>query len=130
MKLKNSEINSVITFLDSLKLIGKSSIGRTKLKGGLSLLNEEYNKDQVTIINEFDGWVDESKTSFKVNSVELVDAMNALNAKDTVINIEDILFIDEFKEALANYKGELEGTDADAYAMLVLYFESKKEEEK
>ncbi|WP_035053101.1 hypothetical protein [Carnobacterium pleistocenium] len=133
MKIKNSELNSVITFLDGIKLIGEASIGRTKLKDGLSFLNEAYGKDQTITIDEFDQWADESKTSFKTTNDKLMKAINKLNNKEVTINIDDVLFIDDLKKALDDYKGELEGKNADAYAMLVLEFkenESKKEEVK
>ncbi|MER2174933.1 MAG: hypothetical protein ABS911_09660 [Carnobacterium sp.] len=133
MKIKNSELNSVITFLNGIKLIGEASIGRTKLKDGLSFLNEAYGKNQMITIDEFDEWADESKTSFKTTNDKLMKAINKLNNKEVTINIDDVLFIDELKKALQDYKGELEGENADAYAMLVLCFkgnEDKKEEVK
>lgn len=133
MKIKNSELNSVITFLNGIKLIGEASIGRTKLKDGLSFLNEAYGKDQMITVDEFDEWADESKTSFKTTNDKLMKAINKLNNKEVTINIDDVLFIDELKKALQDYKGELEGKNADAYAMLVIELkknENKKEEVK
>lgn len=135
MKIKNSKLVSVINFLDGLTLKGKSSIGRTKLKEGLTFFNDAYSKDQTTIIDEFDAWLDNKKTQFNTADSDLVDAMNELNSKEVEIDVQTVLFINELKDALdvEKFDEELSGADADAYAMLVLYFEEnkdKKEEEK
>lgn len=117
MKLKNGQLNAVITFIDELNLKGKQSIGRTKLKDKLAEKLEAFGNDQVAIIDEFDGWTDREEGRFTSQNKELNEAMNELLNAEVDITYNSP-FRKDFIEALENYDDDLSGTDADVYAVL------------
>lgn len=117
MKLLNGQINSIIQFLDGLNLKGRESLGRTKLKEKLTAKNEELSKDQVEIIDEFEGWSNKEEGQFVNTNKEMNRAINALLLQESEVEYNSP-FKKDFAEALENYDGDLSGTDADMYAVL------------
>ena len=128
MKILNGQINSIIQFLDGLNLKGRESLGRTKLKEKLTSKNEEVSKDQIEIIDEFDGWADKEKGQFVNTNKEMNKAINALLLQESEVEY-DSPFKKDFAEALENYDGDLSGTDADMYAVLYEQLIEEKENE-
>lgn len=125
MKIQNKRINPTITFLDTINLKGRASLGRTKLKEKLSEQNELVTKDQVAIIDEFDGWMDKEKGQFTNTNKELNEAISELLNQEVEITYNSP-FRKDFVTVLKDYDEDLSGTDADVYALL---FEQLVEEE-
>ena len=117
MKLQNKDIQPLITFLDTMKVGGRKSLGRTKLKEKLTEQNEQYGKDQVTIINEFDGWTNKDEGYFTKENPEMNQALNDLLIEEFELTYNSP-FKKDFIELLENYEEEIDGTNADAYAKL------------
>ena len=117
MQVKNGELLVYAKFLDGMKLKGKASIGRTNLMQSLTSKSEELVKNQTVIIDEFDGWVDKDKGTFKQDDEELNSAMNDLLTQDVNVDFESP-FKDNLMESLENYDQELSGQDAAVYAKL------------
>ena len=126
MKIKNGQISTIINFLNGMKLKGRQSLGRTKLKEKLAEKNEEVTADQVEIIDEFEGWSDKEKGQFVNTNKEMNEAINTLLLQESEVEYNSP-FKKDFAEVLENYDGDLSGTDADVYA--VLYEQLITEEE-
>ena len=117
MKLQNKDIQPLITFLDTIKVGGRKSLGRTKLKEKLTKQMEVYGNDQTAVIDEFDGWVDKEKGQFTTENKELNEALSDLALEEVEITY-NTPFKKDFVELLENYEEELDGANADAYAKL------------
>ena len=117
MQVKNGEILVYVNFLNEMKLKGKASIGRTNLIQALSEKSEELVKNQTVIIDEFDGWTDKDKGTFKQDNKELNSAMNDLLVQEVKVDFESP-FKANLLESLEDYDEELSGQDAVIYAKL------------
>ena len=117
MKIQNKDIQPLITFLDTIKVGGRKSLGRTKLKEKLTKQMEVYGNDQTAVIDEFDGWVDKEKGQFTTENKELNEALSDLALEEVEITY-NTPFKKDFVELLENYEEELDGANADAYAKL------------
>ena len=117
MKIKNRQISTIINFLDGMKLNGRQSLGRTKLKEKLTEKNELFAKDQQEIIDEYDAWTDKEKLQYKLPDEEARETMNDLLNQEVEITYNSP-FRKDFVKALEDYEGDLEGINADAYAKL------------
>ena len=117
MQVKNGEILVYINFLNEMKLKGKASIGRTNLIQALSEKSEELVKNQTVIIDEFDGWKDKDKGTFKQDNEELNSAMNDLLTQEVKVDFESP-FKADLLESLEDYDEELSGQSALIYAKL------------
>ena len=117
MKLQNKDIQPIITFLDTIKVGGRKSLGRTKLKEKLTEQREQYSKDQVTIIDEFNGWTNKDEGYFTKENPEMNQALNDLLIEEFELTYNSP-FKKDFIELLENYEEEIDGTNADAYAKL------------
>lgn len=117
MQIKNGEILVYLNFLNEMKLKGKASIGRTNLIQALSEKSEELAKNQTVIIDEFDGWKDKDKGTFKQDNKELNSAMNDLLAQEVKIDFESP-FKSNLLESLEGYDEELSGQSAVIYARI------------
>ena len=117
MKLQNKDIQPLITFLDTIKVGGRKSLGRTKLKEKLTKQMEVYGNDQTAVIDEFDGWADKEKGQFTTENKELNEALSDLALEEVEITY-NTPFKKDFVELLENYEEELDGANADAYAKL------------
>ena len=128
MKIKNGLISTIINFLDGMKLKGRQSLGRTKLKEKLSVKNELFGKDQQAIIDEYDAWTDKENLQYKLSNEEARDAMKDLLEQEAEITYNSP-FRKNFVKALEDYEGDLEGINADAYALLYKELIEEKENE-
>ena len=117
MKIQNKDIQPLITFLDTIKVGGRKRLGRTKLKEKLTKQMEVYGNDQTAVIDEFDGWVDKEKGQFTTENKELNEALSDLALEEVEITY-NTPFKKDFVELLENYEEELQGKNADAYAIL------------
>ena len=117
MKIQNKDIQPLITFLDTIKVGGRKSLGRTKLKEKLTKQMEVYGNDQTAVIDEFDGWTGKETGHFTTENKELNKALNDLAFEEIEITYNSP-FKKDFVELLENYEEELDGTNADAYAKL------------
>ena len=117
MKLQNKDIQPLINFLNTIKVGGRKSLGRTKLKEKLTKQMEVYGNDQTAVIDEFDGWVDKEKGQFTTENKELNEALSDLALEEVEITY-NTPFKKDFVELLENYEEELDGANADAYAKL------------
>ena len=117
MKLQNKDIQPIITFLDTIKVGGRKSLGRTKLKEKLNKQMEVYGKDQTTVIDEFDGWTDKDNGYFTKEKPEMNKALSDLAVEKFELTYNSP-FKKAFVELFGNYVEELDGTNADAYAKL------------
>jgi|SRR5690625_684535 len=117
MKIKNGQISTIINFLDGMKLKGRQSLGRTKLKEKLAEKNELFAKDQQAIIEEYDAWLDKEQLQYKLPDEEARDTMKDLLNQEVEITYNSP-FRKDFVKALEDYEGDLEGQHADAYALL------------
>ena len=117
MQVKNGELNVYVNFLNEMKLPNKASLGRTKLKQVFVKKLEEFGKDQVEIVDEFDAWKDKEKGTYHNDIDKLNESM------ETLLNDEvEVDFKSPFKQdlitALEDYDEELSGTNAEVYANL------------
>ena len=128
MKIKNGQINTIINFLDGMKLKGRQSLGRTKLKEKLAEKNELFAKDQQAIIEEYDAWLDKEQLQYKLPNEEAKETMNDLLNQEVEITYNSP-FRKDFVKALEDYEGDLEGINADAYALLYEKLIEEKENE-
>ena len=117
MQVRNGELNVYVNFLNEMKLPNKASLGRTKLKQVFVKKLEEFGKDQVDIVDEFDAWKDKEKGIYHNDIDKLNEAM------ETLLNDEvEVDFKSPFKQdlitALEDYDEELSGTNAEVYANL------------
>ena len=117
MQIKNGELNAYVEFLSKMKLSNKASLGRTKLKQAFVKKLEEFGKDQVEIIDEYDAWKDKEKGTYDNTNKELVEAMNMLALDDIEIEFKSP-FKKDLTEALEDYDEELSGVNAEVYAKL------------
>ena len=117
MKLINKDIQLIVKFLDTIKVGGRKSLGRTKLKEKLTKQMEVYGNDQTAVIDEFNGWVDKEKGQFTTENKELNEALSDLALEEVEITY-NTPFKKDFVELLENYEEELQGKNADAYAIL------------
>ena len=128
MKIKNGQISTIINFLNGMKLKGRQSLGRTKLKEKLSEKNELFAKDQQAIIDEYDAWTDKENLQYKLPDEEARKTMNDLLNQEVEIAYNSP-FRKDFVKALEDYEGDLEGINADAYALLYEKLIEEKENE-
>ena len=128
MKIKNGQISTIINFLNGMKLKGRKSLGRTKLKEKLTEKNELFAKDQQEIIDEYDAWTDKEKLQYKLPDEEARETMNDLLNQEVEITYNSP-FRKDFVKALEDYEGDLEGINADAYALLYVKLIEEKENE-
>ena len=128
MIIKNEQIGTIISFLDSMSLKGRKSLGRTKLKEKLVDKNEIFGKDQQEIIDEYDAWIDKEKLQYKLPIDESRETMKDLLEQEVEITYNSP-FRKDFVKALEDYEGELEGHQADAYALLYEKLIEEKENE-
>ena len=117
MKLQNKDIRPLINFLNTMKVGGRKSLGRTKLKEKLTKQLEVFGNDQTAVIDEFDGWTDKETGHFTTENKELNKALNDLALEEIEITYNSP-FKKDFIEFLENYGEELDGANADAYAKL------------
>lgn len=129
MQIKNGQINLVISFLDTMTLKGRQSLGRTKLKEKLSKQVEVFSKDQQEIIGEYDAWIDKEQLQYKLPHDEARETMNDLLNQEVEITYNSP-FRKDFVKALEEYEGDLEGQHADAYALLYEKLIEEKGEDK
>lgn len=117
MQVKKGELQVYVNFLNEMKLPNKASLGRTKLKQVFVKKLEEFGKDQVDIVDEFDAWKDKEKGTYHNDIDKLNESM------ETLLNDEvEVDFKSPFKQdlitALEDYDEELSGTNAEVYANL------------
>ena len=117
MQIKNGELNAYVEFLSKMKLSNKASLGRTKLKQAFVKKLEEFGKDQVEIINEFDAWKDKEEGTYHNDIDKLNEAMGILLNDKVEINFKSP-FKQDLIIALENYNEELSGVNAEVYANL------------
>lgn len=117
MKLQNKDIQPLVAFLDTIKASGRKSLGRTKLKEKLTKQMEFFGNDQTAVIDEFDGWTNKETGRFTTENKELNKALNDLALEEVEITYNSP-FKKDFVELLENYEEELDGSNADAYALL------------
>src|SRR5699024_7278079 len=117
MKVRNGELNVYINFLNEMKLPNKASLGRTKLKQVFAEKLEEFGKDQVDIVDEFDAWKDKEKGTYHNDIDKLNEAMGILLNDKVEINFKSP-FKQDLIIALENYNEELSGVNAEVYANL------------
>ena len=117
MQVRNGELKIYVDFLDDLKLPNKASLGRTKLKQSFTENLEEFGKDQVEIIDEFDAWKDKEKGTYHNDIDKLNEAMGILLNDKVEINFKSP-FKQDLIIALENYNEELSGVNAEVYANL------------
>lgn len=130
MKITNKNIVATINFVDQMSLKGRGSLGRTKLKEVLIGQKEALSKDQISIIDEYDGWTDRDKGQFTQENTDLNSAINDLLNQEIELSYESP-FKNDFVKALEDYDGDLTGSDADVFALLYTELvEENKEEEK
>lgn len=134
IKAKNSQLNGMILFLNEMKVKGKASLGRTKLKEKLAKKLDVFAKDEAAIVEEFGEYTDKNHTRFEWGDGQAKDgqeAMEELGEKEVEVNLQDYAkWATPLKEKLLNYDEELSGTKADGWAVLVENLEEDKEEEK
>lgn len=111
-----------------MKLKGRQSLGRSKLKEKLAEKNELFAKDQQEIIDEYDAWTDKEQLQYKLPDEEARETMNDLLNQEVEITYNSP-FRKDFVKALEDYEGDLEGTNADAYALLYEKLIEEKENE-
>lgn len=128
MKIKNGQISTIINFLNGMKLKGRQSLGRTKLKEKLAGKNELFAKDQQAIIDEYDAWTDKENLQYKLPDEEARETMKDLLEQEVEITYNSP-FRKDFVKALEDYEGDLEGINADAYALLYEKLIEEKENE-
>ena len=129
MKIQNKDIYPTIKFLDTLKLKGRESLGRTKLKSKLEPKAETFTKDQTEIIDEFNGWTDKEKGMFTQDNKEMNMALNEYYKEEVEITYNSP-FRKDFAVALENYEEDLSEQDADMYALLYEKLIEEKETDK
>ena len=117
MQVKKGELNFYVEFLSEMKLPNKASLGRTKLKQGFIEKLEEFGKDQIEIIDEYDAWKDKEKGMYDNSNTKLTESMNMLALDDVQIDFKSP-FKKDLVEALENYDVELSGQNAEIYANL------------
>ena len=117
MQVKNGELNAYVNFLNEMKLPNKASLGRTKLKQVFTEKLEEFGKDQVEIIDEYDAWKNKKEGTYDSTNKELVEAMNVLALDDVEVEFKSP-FKKDLAQALENYDKELSGVNAEVYANL------------
>src|SRR5699024_8553560 len=117
MQVKKGELNVYVDFLVEMKLPNKASLGRTKLKQGFTEKLEEFSKDQVEIIDEFDAWKDKEKGTYHSDIDSLNEAMTLLLNDNVEIDFKSP-FKKDLAQALESYDKELSGVDAEIYANL------------
>lgn len=117
MQVKKGELSIYVDFLHEMKLKGKASIGRSKLIDVFEKPLKEYSKDQITIIDEYDGWKDKEEGIYDNANKELKQTMNTLMNDETEIKFNSP-FKKDLAEALENYDEELSGVNAEIYANL------------
>src|SRR5699024_11572999 len=100
---------------------------RTKLKQAFVKKLEEFGKDQVEIIDEFDAWKDKEKGTYHNDIDKLNEAMKILLNDEVEINF-DSPFKQDLIAALENYDEELSGTNAEIFGRLYLALTEKENE--
>ena len=128
MNIKNGQLNLIINFLDTMTLKGRQSLGRTKLKEKISKQVEVFGKDQQEIIDEYEAWTDKDKLQYKLPHDEARETMKDLLEQEVEITYNSP-FHKDFVKALEDYEGDLEGINADAYALLYEKLIEEKENE-
>src|SRR5690625_2786513 len=128
MKIKNNQIGVIFSFLDTMSLKGRKSLGRSKLKEKLAEKNELFVKDQQAIIDEYDAWTDKENLQYKLPDEEARETMKDLLEQEVEITYNSP-FRKDFVKALEDYEGGLEGINADAYALLYEKLIEEKENE-
>src|SRR5690625_4417729 len=128
MNIKNGQLNLIINFLDTMTLKGRQSLGRTKLKEKISKQVEVLGKDQQEIIDEYEAWTDKDKLQYKLPHDEARETMKDLLEQEVEITYNSP-FHKDFVKALEDYEGDLEGINADAYALLYEKLIEEKENE-
>lgn len=117
MKIKKMYVGPLFEFINKLNLKGRASLGRTKLKGGLSKELDAISEDQAEAITEYDAWTDKEAGKYKTDNHELNKVVGELMNQETEV-VYDSPFAEDFKKALEEYDEKLSGADADLYAML------------
>ena len=125
MEIKNGEITAYVEFLQKLNLKSRASRGRTKLIKLLEKKIEEYNTDIASLRDEF--FKKDDKGNFVQDNGKLVvkDGVSVGEAQreaDKLTNENAVILLDEYEQqikamyqALDEYDGELNGTDATVY---------------
>lgn len=127
MIIKNDNVLKVLNFLDDVELKGRASLGRTKLREVLLKLQEEIGNDQRNIIDEFNGWTDESAGKYDTSNFEMTEAIVDLFMKKSEIKYSSP-FSEDFKTAIEKYDKPLNSSNAEAYAVLYEELIMEKEE--
>jgi len=139
IKIKNTELNAIILFLNKVAAKGKEARAISKFKKLLLEKNEEFSGDEVELLKEYcvlqeDGnlQVDENgKVTFLEEKAECGrQAHVELQEEEVAINLTAYTLFDVLITALENTDLELSGTDADVYDLLLDKLEEIKEEEK
>src|SRR5699024_3754271 len=117
MQVKNGELNVYVNFLNEMKLPNKASLGRIKLKQVFVERLEEFGKDQVEIIDEYDAWKDKETGTYHNDNTELNEAMTLLLNDNVELDFKSP-FKKDLIAALENYDKELSGVNAEVYANL------------
>ena len=125
MEIKNGEITAYVEFLQKLNLKSRASRGRTKLIKLLEKKIEEYNTDIASLRDEY--FKKDDKGNFVQDNGKLVvkDGVSVGEAQreaDKLTNENAVILLDEYEQqikamyqALDEYDGELNGTDATVY---------------
>lgn len=117
MIIKNKDLFKVVTFLDTMTLTGRGSLGRTKIKEVISEKQSVVARDESSIIDEYDGWTDKDNGHYSSKIPEMNKAISDLLESEITIEYSTP-FEADFVEDLKVYDGVLTGDDADAYAIL------------
>lgn len=134
VKAKNNQLNGMIQFLNEMKVKGKASLGRTKLKEKLAKKLEIFAKDEAAIVEEFGEYTDKNLSRFEWNDGQAKDgqeALEELGEQEVEVNLLDYAkWATPLKEKILNFDEEISGIKADGWAVLVENLEEDKEEEK
>lgn len=140
LTIENSKLTTCINFLNSLKLKGKASRGRSKLIELLDKKNEELQQDVRSIQKEHfqkdengNLKADKNGTLVAKSDSEVEQAqkeMDELYSEKAKINIDEYQEkIDALYQALDNYEYELSDVDALVYNEIMEALENSKLEE-
>lgn len=134
IKAKNNQLNGMIQFLNDMKVKGKASLGRTKLKEKLAKKLEIFAKDEAAIVEEFGEYTDKNLSRFEWNDGQAKDgqeALEELGEQAVEVNLQDYTkWATPLKEKILNFDEEISGVKADGWAVLIENLEEDKEEEK
>lgn len=134
VKAKNNQLNGMIQFLNEMKVKGKASLGRTKLKEKLAKKLEIFAKDEAAIVEEFGEYTDKNLSRFEWSDGQAKDgqeALEELGEQEVEVNLQDYAkWVIPLKEKILNFDEEISGVKADGWAILIENLEEDHEEDK